>query len=164
MWYGEIVNKRKDGKLYIEEMTISPVVEDEGKVTHFIAIKQDITSRRLAEEKLRESEERLNFAMNTSHTGVWDLNLLDHTAFRSLEHDRIFGYPKLLPEWTYEMFLDHVLQEDREEVSSRFNYAINNKSDWSFRRGLRLPACRAIFRAGDYEAKARQRRYRAGSA
>ncbi len=45
VWQGEIVNRRKDGRLYTEEMTITPVRDPAGKLTHFIAIKQDISER-----------------------------------------------------------------------------------------------------------------------
>jgi PAS domain S-box-containing protein len=58
VWQGEIVNRRKDGTLYTEETTITPVRDAQGTISHFIAIKQDITARKRAEESLRESEER----------------------------------------------------------------------------------------------------------
>jgi PAS domain S-box-containing protein len=86
---------------------------------------------------LPDSEERLRFALETSHTGMWDLDLRDHTAHRSLEHDRIFGYEQLLPRWTYEMFLDHVLPEDRPAVDAKFRQATASKSDWSFECRIR---------------------------
>ena len=53
VWHRELVNRRKDGTLYNEEMTITPVRDDSGTLTHFIAIKQDITARKRAEEELR---------------------------------------------------------------------------------------------------------------
>lgn len=58
VWRGELVNKRKDGSLYTEEETITPLCDAGGAVNHFIAIKQDISDRKLAELALRESEER----------------------------------------------------------------------------------------------------------
>jgi PAS domain S-box-containing protein len=50
VWHGELVNKRKDGNRYTEEMTITPVHNAAGEISHFIAIKQDITERKSAEE------------------------------------------------------------------------------------------------------------------
>ncbi len=52
VWMGEITNKRKDGSLYIEEMTITPLLDDQGEIAHFVAVKQDITERKQAEQKL----------------------------------------------------------------------------------------------------------------
>ena len=51
-----LVNRRRDGNLYAEEMTVTPVSDESGAITHFVAIKQDITERKRAEEVLRESE------------------------------------------------------------------------------------------------------------
>ena len=48
-WHGELVNKRKDGTLYHEEMTITPLKSPRGAVTHFITVKQDITGRKQAQ-------------------------------------------------------------------------------------------------------------------
>ncbi len=57
-WQGELVNRRKDGRLYTEEMTITPVRGASGAITHFIAIKQDVTDRARADAALRDSEEK----------------------------------------------------------------------------------------------------------
>ena len=51
-WRGEIVNRRKDGALIPEEMTITPVESQPGTITHFIAIKQDISERKLAQQRV----------------------------------------------------------------------------------------------------------------
>ncbi len=52
-WRGELLNRRKSGDLYHEEMTITPVSDNHGKITHFIGIKQDITQRKALEDELR---------------------------------------------------------------------------------------------------------------
>ena len=57
----------------------------------------DSTKLREAEAALRESEERLRFALESCQIGAWDIDLVDHTAYRSLEHDRIFGYTGTAP-------------------------------------------------------------------
>jgi len=98
---------------------------------------RDITERKRAEAAICENEDRLRFALETSHTGAWDLDLVDHTAFRSLEHDRIFGYTELLPEWTYEIFLEHVLPEDRSAVDTKFRHAIERQRNWNFECRIR---------------------------
>ena len=50
-WSGELQNKKKNGELYWESALISPIINDINQITHFIAIKEDITDRKLAEEE-----------------------------------------------------------------------------------------------------------------
>jgi len=50
VWHGEVVNQRKDGTLYNEEMRIAPVRSSTGEIVNFIAIKHDVSDRRAAEE------------------------------------------------------------------------------------------------------------------
>jgi diguanylate cyclase (GGDEF)-like protein/PAS domain S-box-containing protein len=52
-WRGELLNRRKDGTLYWEAVTISPVANDASDVTHFVAVKEEISERKRLEEELR---------------------------------------------------------------------------------------------------------------
>jgi sigma-B regulation protein RsbU (phosphoserine phosphatase) len=52
VWHGETINRRKDGSLYTEEQTITPVMDEKGIINHYVAIKQDITIRKLTENAL----------------------------------------------------------------------------------------------------------------
>ncbi len=52
-WSGELLNKRKSGELYWEQVTISPVTDSTGDITHYLAVKEDITIRKQQEEKIR---------------------------------------------------------------------------------------------------------------
>lgn len=54
VWRGELVNKRKDGSLYDEELAITPVRDAQGAIQHFVAFKQDISERKANEEKIRQ--------------------------------------------------------------------------------------------------------------
>ena len=58
-WQGAIINRRKDGSEYHEDQTIAPVRNRSGEITHFIAIKQDVTKRVRAEQALRETRDEL---------------------------------------------------------------------------------------------------------
>lgn len=98
---------------------------------------RDVTERKQTEMALQDSNRLLEFSMQLSQMGSWDLNLVDHTATRTLEHDRIFGYESLLPHWNYDMFLEHVLPEDRLEVDRLFNAAIAAQKGWNFKCRIR---------------------------
>lgn len=69
VWHAELVNRRKDGKLYFEEMTITPLLNQKGDISHFIAVKQDITQRKHAEDALRESEDKFKYIFDHSPLG-----------------------------------------------------------------------------------------------
>lgn len=75
IWYGEVTNCRKDGSQYISETTITPVRDEVGKITNFIAMIQDITQRKQIEAEMAEAREavaraeRLN-ALGTMAGGI----------------------------------------------------------------------------------------------
>ncbi|MBP2667275.1 MAG: putative two-component sensor histidine kinase, partial [Firmicutes bacterium] len=58
-WRGEFHNRRKDGTYYWESALIAPVRAEDGSVTHYLAIKEDITERKHTEQELRETNLRL---------------------------------------------------------------------------------------------------------
>lgn len=58
VWQGTLINQRKDSSHYTEEQTITPLADAQGNITHFVAIKQDITEREASAQALRQSEAR----------------------------------------------------------------------------------------------------------
>lgn len=72
-WRGEIVNRRKDGELYTEEMTVTPVSSQSESITHFVAIKQDITDRKLAEQALSQAEEKYRAIFEDAVIGIFQI-------------------------------------------------------------------------------------------
>lgn len=54
-WRGDFHNKRKNGEFFWERAAISPILDDEGNITHFLAIKEDINERKLIEQQLERS-------------------------------------------------------------------------------------------------------------
>jgi PAS domain-containing protein len=57
VWHGELVSRRKDGSTFADEMTITPVRDQSGDVTHFVAIRQDVSERKAAEARLAASSD-----------------------------------------------------------------------------------------------------------
>jgi PAS domain S-box-containing protein len=56
IWQDEITNRRRDGAFYHEQMTITPVRDQRGEITHFIAIKAEVTERKRLELQLRQAQ------------------------------------------------------------------------------------------------------------
>jgi PAS domain S-box-containing protein len=55
-WQGELTNQRKDGTLYQTSVTISPIVDQQGRLTHFVAIERDITEHKQLERQLLQAQ------------------------------------------------------------------------------------------------------------
>lgn len=59
VWRGETINRRKDGSLYAEEQTITPVLDKNDSISHFVVIQQDISERKRAQQELETDRLRL---------------------------------------------------------------------------------------------------------
>ncbi len=75
-WRGEFHNKKKNGDLYWEAATISPIINERGEATHFLAVKENITERKQALEALSASEAQMRalFAAMSDVVIVYDRN------------------------------------------------------------------------------------------
>ncbi|MFZ3211913.1 MAG: PAS domain S-box protein [Terriglobales bacterium] len=71
VWHGEVANRRKDGSLYAGEMTITPVHSEGGEITHFIAIQQDITGRKVIEDALKQAEQKYRAIFEDAVVGIF---------------------------------------------------------------------------------------------
>lgn len=66
VWHGEVVNRRKDGSLYVEEQTITPVLDERGEISHFVCIKQDVTQRKQLEKLTQLEQARMSALVRIS--------------------------------------------------------------------------------------------------
>ena len=65
-WQGEFCNRKKNGELYWESASISPIPNSEGQITHYVAVKEDITGQRQVREQLRRQNETLSILHQTT--------------------------------------------------------------------------------------------------
>ncbi len=91
-WQGEIINRRKDGSLYTEDMTITPVRNGNGPISHYVAIKQDITSRKVAEDRLRRAEEKYRSIFEDAVIGIFQTTPEGRPVSINRAMARIHGY------------------------------------------------------------------------
>lgn len=113
VWQGELVNRKKDGSLYSERMTISPIQDPRGKVTHFIAIKEDITA---VKKNQAELEERLS-EMTT-------LNQVALAGMQEIDEDQLISQVTVLVGDA--IYSDHfgvlLLSQDGQELRPHQSY------------------------------------------
>jgi diguanylate cyclase (GGDEF)-like protein/PAS domain S-box-containing protein len=100
-WQGEFVNRRKDGTEYIEFVHIAPVRQNDGKITHYMAIKEDISKHKQAEEQIRylanfdaltglpnrlKMNDHLRYTLNLAkrHEGNFAIMFLDLDHFKDI--------------------------------------------------------------------------------
>ncbi|MGD2062531.1 MAG: PAS domain S-box protein [Nitrospirota bacterium] len=69
-WHGEFHNKKKNGELFWEQASISPIRDDAGAITHFVAVKEDITARKEMEAETRALEAQLRQAQKMETIGT----------------------------------------------------------------------------------------------
>jgi len=86
----------------------------------------DVTRRRHAEsevarteERFRQLGERFQVALDSAQMAVWETNLATGQVFRSAGHDRLYGYPRPLDEWTHERFIESLHPDDRPQVQEQ---------------------------------------------
>ena len=92
VWAGELINRRKDGTLYHEEMTITPVRDTGGAIRNYIAIKQDITERKQAHESLTETLDMLRAVIHASPVAIAILETDGRVRMWNPAAERIFGW------------------------------------------------------------------------
>ncbi|WP_239470068.1 sensor histidine kinase [Archangium violaceum] len=102
------------------EVSASPVRDE------LWVLATDITQREEAQALVEETEkrfrllgERFQVALDSAQMAVWETNLATGQVFRSEGHDRLYGYPEPLPEWTHEKFLASVHPEDLPDVEAQ---------------------------------------------
>jgi len=91
-WEGELLNRRKSGEFYWEEMHIAPVRNLAGVVAHYVAVKTDITARRLAAEALRISEYRLRLLADNARDVIWNMSGDGTLTYISPSIESVRGY------------------------------------------------------------------------
>ncbi|PKP34161.1 MAG: hypothetical protein CVU00_08095 [Bacteroidetes bacterium HGW-Bacteroidetes-17] len=92
-----------------------------------VQLREEIAKHQKTETELLESERRVDLAVKSANMGLWDLDLINETTWRTIRHDQIFGYESLQPNWNLKIFMSHVLPEDREDVKQSVEEAFTTK-------------------------------------
>ncbi|MBK9574803.1 MAG: EAL domain-containing protein [Rhodoferax sp.] len=91
---GDILNYRKDGSTFWNDLSITPILGSNGTVVEFFGVQRDITAEREAALALRQSQEQLNLVLKGSNDGLWDWDPVTDTTERSDTWFQMLGYDK----------------------------------------------------------------------
>ena len=79
-WFGEFHNRRKSGELYWDKVSVTPIADADGTVTHYLAIQEDVTARKQAEEDLHHSHAQLLASLSELQEQSEDLSRLNQAS------------------------------------------------------------------------------------
>jgi PAS domain S-box-containing protein len=91
-WHGEFHNRKKNGELYWESASISPVRDEQGNVTHFVAVKEDITGRKMLEARLERQRAEHETILNSIGDGVLWLDADGFIKYENPAAAKMLGY------------------------------------------------------------------------
>ncbi|MFW5663761.1 MAG: PAS domain S-box protein [bacterium] len=124
-WKGEFLNKTKKGKLYWEIATITPVKNHEGKIINYLAIKEDITQRKQAEEKLQKAKDFYLNLLKDFPVMVWQCDTEGKFNFFNKTFSEFTGHTNQeLSEKDYNLM---IYNKDREVFKDAFRKGLENK-------------------------------------
>ncbi len=129
-WKGEFLNRRKNNELFFESAMILPIRDERGALTHFLAVKEDITGRKRMEQSLKQSEERYRTFFEEDLAGAFIARFDGSLQMCNPAFAQVFGYPDtataqrqnlfaLIPDPAYKGELDRRLREEKKVILQR---------------------------------------------
>ena len=117
-------NYKKDGTLFYNEVSVSPVYDEDGRLSAFVGVQNDITDRMRTEEEFRRSEDRLRLAVEATGLGTWDYDLASCEMRCNERMKAVLGLP---PGATldYPTFLAVLHPEHRDRVEGLVSRALD---------------------------------------
>lgn len=137
--HGEWTYVRKDGSHVPVSLVVTAMRSDDGEITGYLGIAQDISERKRVELALRLSREQLEEAQRIARMGSWTLDLRNNQLEWSDEIFRIFELDPARFGASYEAFLNAVHPEDREVVNKAYSDSLENHQPYVITHRLLFP-------------------------
>ncbi|MBS1669248.1 MAG: PAS domain S-box protein [Bacteroidetes bacterium] len=132
IWRGEIMNKAKDGSHYWVQTTIVPFLGEDKKPYQYMAIRNDITERKLAEEKIKESNERFELVTSATNDIIWDWQIGSNQFWWNKNYDPHIGQHNESNSPDVLILQKGIHPEDKARVLSGIYQALKRKQEfWS---------------------------------
>ncbi len=112
----EAINYTKAGDLYWVETDIVPIVDGNGRRTHWVALQRDITERKAAERALELSEERFRLVTRATSEVIWDWDFATDTIWWNDNLLVVFGYDPSAVDPRSSFWVDGIHDDDREHI------------------------------------------------
>ncbi len=136
---GEILNYRKDGAPFWNELTIAPIVDPAGGPVRFVGIQRDVTERKRTTALLADSQRRLALATEAAHIGIWEWDLSGGAMICNQQMLELHGLDRpdlLIPRAAW---LATIHPDDRPRVEAELAAALEGARDFQTQFRTRLP-------------------------
>ncbi|MBB5039320.1 PAS domain-containing protein [Prosthecobacter dejongeii] len=130
---------RPDGsQCWVHEHGV-PVLDESGRVERIVGTMRDITERKLADEQIRESEERFRMLSKATNDAIWDWNLQTNMIWWNEGFETLFGYQRDQIDPTIQSWYDRIHPEEKEATIASIHHAIDSgeeswTAEYRFRR------------------------------
>jgi two-component system sensor histidine kinase/response regulator len=162
-WEGRLVDKRKDGSLYDEEMAVTPIRNSAGEIVYFVAIKQDVTERKRAEQETLFKNALLQAQSETTIDGILAVDEAKKIILTNRQFAKMWGLlPGMGSDGNDQAVLQHVASQvaNHQQFVERVVYLYEHREEKS-RDEIRLKDGKVFDRysaplidsAGDYRGR-----------
>lgn len=135
-WNGVLVNRRKDGSRYLADVTIAPVLDEAGEVTHYLGMHRDVTEMHRLERQVLNQKTLIESVINLAPMAIAVLNTdgrveLDNLEYKALMSDSRAGEPaRLILDQLKAEYGDQAVGRDFNTIEVRFEMAHSRKARW----------------------------------
>jgi PAS domain S-box-containing protein len=126
---GELVNKTKDGRIIPISGTNTPILDESGKILGFLAVHEDISSRKKSEESLRKSQEQYALAAEGANDGLWDWDIQTNEIYYSPRWKSMVGYEENELTKGFEDWENLIHPDDHDYAVTALNNYLEGKAD-----------------------------------
>ena len=132
-------NYRKDGSLFWNNLTLSPIFSDEGELTHYVGIQNDITDRVEAEHAVARTKQRLHLGQEYANIGTWEWDIQTGELFWTETIPPLFGYARGELETSFDNFLAALHPDDRQSVLDAIDACIEHEQPYAIEHRVVWP-------------------------
>jgi len=134
-WHGEFINRRKDGQIFLETEAITPLRDEEGKVTHYVGIKRNVSEERQMQTALKMTSDRLSLAVKAAGVGIWEFDVTNNQLIWDDQMCSLYGITQDQFAGVYEAWQQGVHPDDRKRGDEEIQSALRGEKafDTEFR-------------------------------
>lgn len=115
------IERNKQLELCYFNILYQPLKDNNNQVIGIIQVATEVTELVASRIKAERNEEILRLAIEGGKMGTWHLDFVQGKTIQSIEHAKIFGYQEVREDWNYNIYLEHILPEDRIIVENSIN-------------------------------------------